>query len=197
MTMQFSDALATPSERLLRVGSSRERAEVAEAYAEAEAAFRAFCLADASAYASLSANALALLGSALLPTASASIQFVDADDPRHVLFSHTVAVSASSLGDALVPNAGIVIRLMGQGSAPVLVEQHAFSLLYGAPGERENGMVGPSPSPLSATEIAPEVECISIDEEALAAMDRASAEYRSRRASARAEERRLRRYDRE
>ena len=44
---------------------------------------------------------------------------------------------------------------------------------------------------------ASEVECVSIDDEALAAMDQASAEYRSRRTAARADERRLRRCDRE
>jgi len=42
-----------------------------------------------------------------------------------------------------------------------------------------------------------EVEIFSIAEEALAAMDEASADYRSRRALGRAEERKIMRYDRE
>lgn len=47
------------------------------------------------------------------------------------------------------------------------------------------------------TAIQPDMESLSIDEEALAGMDEASFDCRSRRAIARADERRLRRFDRE
>jgi hypothetical protein len=193
MTTLCEEALATPSERLLRVG--QEHPEVGDAYAEAYAALLACRERGSFAYATLCRHGLTILG-ARVP--SASTQFVGLDDPRQVLFDQIMIVSASSFaGAALVANTGTRVAIMaGRDDFYAHVARHAFSAWYGPPpleSEHEVAELRTSTSTVGQSL----VECISIEEEALAAMDDASADYRSRRASARAEERRLRRYDRE
>lgn len=103
MTMLCEEALATPSQRLLRIG--QEHPGVADAYAEAHAVLLAYRDADPYVYASLSAHALAILG--VGAQLSASIQFVGADDPRQVLFDRIMIASASALaGAALMATTG-------------------------------------------------------------------------------------------
>jgi hypothetical protein len=193
MTMLCDEALATPSERLLRVG--QEHPEVADAHAQAREALLAYRKGDP--YACLSQNELALFSAGMPPSINASAQFVGAEDPRHVFFEPIVLVSASSLaGAALVENTGTRVALMG-GRVGVYAQivQLAFSRWYGSLVEGGYEIADSTTSASAVLET--EVECISIGEDALAGMDQASADYRSRRADARAEERRLRRYDRE
>jgi hypothetical protein len=190
-----SEDVATPSERLLR-RSFQQEGEVAESYAAAQSTLRAYVAANA--FANSSINAIALSGSGM--QSSIHAQLFDVDDPRCVVFSAAPIVSASALSTELrlLPGTATV-RITGD-LCKVGRKTQAFSLCYGEQDEHE---VQVHFEPMVLAEMAGpgavlfDVECVSVDPEALAAMDEASAEYRSRRTKARAEERRLRRHDRE
>jgi hypothetical protein len=193
MTM-LCEKLATPSERLLRVGEEEEDPEVDAAYAKALAALLAAREADRY---SLGLSHFAVLGSGLQPFANASAQYMCADDSRRVVFDTTFVVSGSALASAMmVAISGGVAVLGDYGQFPAPVLRPPFSL-YGSPIENFGHQVSDFTPYASAVLGETNIEWLAIGGAALSTMDQASAEYRSRRAEARAEERRLRRYDRE
>jgi hypothetical protein len=193
MTM-LCERLATPSERLLRVGEEEEDPEVDAAYAKAVAALLAAREADRYC---LGLSHFAVFGAGLEAFATASTQYMCVDDPRRVIFDTTFVVSGSALASAMMVAISGGVAVLGdyrQFPAPVL--RPPFSL-YGSPIEGFGHQVTDFAPYASAVLAETNVEWLAIGGEALSTMDQASAEYRSRRAEARAEERRLRRYDRE